>query len=71
MVYFLTKYPNFGKIWRDLERKILAYFLCNLEYITAIWYILRKFGNLVTIWFIFHVLGILCQDKSGNPGRHE
>jgi hypothetical protein len=38
-----------------------------LEYIPAIWYILRVFGNLVAIWYIFSHFGILCQEKSGNP----
>jgi hypothetical protein len=31
----------------------------------AIWYILWPFGNIVVI---FHHFGILCQEKSGNPG---
>jgi hypothetical protein len=39
-----------------------------LEDITAIWYILWSLGNLVAIWNIFHRFGILCQEKSGNPG---
>jgi hypothetical protein len=38
-----------------------------LEYITAIWYILRPFGSLVAIWYIFPHFGIVCQEKSGNP----
>jgi hypothetical protein len=33
-----------------------------------IWYILWPFGNLVTIWYIFLRFGLLCQEKSGNPG---
>jgi hypothetical protein len=40
----------------------------NLEYITAIWYILWPFGNLVVIWYISPRFGTLCQQKSGNPG---
>jgi hypothetical protein len=36
--------------------------------LTAIWYILWPFGNLVTIWYIFTRFGILCQEKYGNPG---
>jgi hypothetical protein len=27
------------------------------------------FGNVVVIWYIFPRFGILCQDKSGNPGQ--
>jgi hypothetical protein len=44
-------------------------FYGQLEYITAIWYILLSFGNLVIIWYIFHRFGVLCQEKSGNPDR--
>jgi hypothetical protein len=39
----------------------------NLEYITAIGYILWPFGKLVVIWYIFPRLGIVRQEKSGNP----
>jgi hypothetical protein len=42
-------------------------FYGHLEYITAIWYILGPFGNFVSILYIFHGFGILCQEKSGNP----
>jgi hypothetical protein len=27
------------------------------------------FGNVVVIWYIFTHFGILCQEKSGNPGQ--
>jgi hypothetical protein len=40
----------------------------HFEYITAIWYFLWPFGNLVEIWYIFNCLGISYQEKSGNPG---
>jgi hypothetical protein len=36
--------------------------------IASIWYVLWPFGNFVTIWYILPRLGILCQEKSGNPG---
>jgi hypothetical protein len=39
-----------------------------LEYFTGIWYILRPFGNVVVIWYIFPRFGILCEEKSGSPG---
>jgi hypothetical protein len=39
-----------------------------MEYFTAIWYILRPYGNIVVIWYIFPRFGQLCQEKSGNPG---
>jgi hypothetical protein len=42
-------------------------FYGRLEYLTVIWYILWPFGNVVVIWYIFPLLGILCQEKSGNP----
>jgi hypothetical protein len=42
-------------------------FYGRLEYITAIWYILWPFGNLVAIWDSFPRFGILCQEQSGNP----
>jgi hypothetical protein len=43
-------------------------FCGNLDNITAIWYILWPFGNLVANWYIFARFGILCKEKSGNPG---
>jgi hypothetical protein len=67
MVCFQTKNPNLGKFWRDLEWKMLVYFM-------VIWNILRSFGtlhghfgNVVVIWYIFLRFGMLCQEKSGNP----
>jgi hypothetical protein len=44
-------------------------FYGHLENFTTIWYILWKFGNVVVIWYIFPSFGILCLEKSGNPGR--
>jgi hypothetical protein len=35
--------------------------------ISAIRYILWRFGNLVAIWYIFHCFGILNKENSGNP----
>jgi hypothetical protein len=40
-------------------------FYGHLEYFTAIWYILWPFGNLL---YNFPLFGILCEEKSGNPG---
>jgi hypothetical protein len=51
----------------------------HLGYFTAIWAILRPFGTytyFVAIWYLLHLVicyiflrfGMLCQDKSGNPG---
>jgi hypothetical protein len=44
-------------------------FYGHLEYFTVIWYILWTFGNVVVTWYIFPRFGILCQEKSGNPGN--
>jgi hypothetical protein len=44
MVCFQTKNPNFGKIWRALEWKMLLYFYDHGEYFTVIWYNLWPFG---------------------------
>jgi hypothetical protein len=49
-----------------------------LVYSLAIWNVLLPFGifyvwpfgNLVERWYIFPRFGILCLEKSGNPGRH-
>jgi hypothetical protein len=46
-------------------------FCGHLEYVTAIWYILRSFGTLVAIWYISPHFGILCLEKSGNPAQEE
>jgi hypothetical protein len=45
-------------------------FFGHLEYISAIWYILWIFGNLVAIWYISPRFGIFSQEKSGNPEAH-
>jgi hypothetical protein len=37
MVYFQTKNPNLGKLWRVLQWKMLLYFM-------SIWYILLQIG---------------------------
>jgi hypothetical protein len=46
MACFQTKNSSLGKFWRDLQWKILVYFMYgNLAYFTAIWYgILWPFG---------------------------
>jgi hypothetical protein len=46
-------------------------FYGHLEYITDIGYILWPFGNLVAIWHILPRIGILCEEKSGNPAFGE
>jgi hypothetical protein len=41
----------------------------HLEYFTDIWYILMPFGIIFDIWYIFHLLVCLDQEKSGCPGK--
>jgi hypothetical protein len=65
---FQTKNPNLGKFWRALDGKMLIYFM-------AIWKLLQTFGifydhlvHTCCVQFVhFSGLGIMCQEKSGNP----
>jgi hypothetical protein len=63
MVYFQTKNPNLG-----IKRLVYSMAIWNIH-ITAIWFILLRFDNLVTICYSTPPprFGILCQEKSGNP----
>jgi hypothetical protein len=45
-----------GYILLGLGVENVGKFCGHLEYITAIWYILWPFGNVVLIWYIFPVL---------------
>jgi hypothetical protein len=66
-VCFQTKNPNFGKILRALEYKMLLYFMTFLNILwlyDIIYSVLVQFG---VIWYIFSVLVCLDQEKSGNP----
>jgi hypothetical protein len=50
----------------------LVYFMAIwCTYFMAIWCILWPFGNVVVIWYIFPLFGILHQEKSGNTARNE
>jgi hypothetical protein len=60
MVCFQTKI----QIW---EKLVGIFYDHILEYITAIWYILWPFGNLVAIGYISLRFGTLNKGKSGNP----
>jgi hypothetical protein len=55
LVYFMA-------IWYILWPSGIFY--GHLLYFMAIW----PFGNVVVVWYIFPPFGILCQEKSGNPG---
>jgi hypothetical protein len=59
--WFVFKPKILSKFWWALEWKMLVYFM-------VIWHILWPFCNVVVIWYIFPRFGILCQEKSGNPG---
>jgi hypothetical protein len=65
-VYFRTKNPNFGKFWRDLEWKLLVYFITIWN---ILWLLVIKFGHdqVVAVWYSFPVLVYLDLEKSGNP----
>jgi K+-transporting ATPase A subunit len=50
-----------------LGKKKVGIFYDNLEYITAILYILWPLCNLAAIWYISPLIGVLNKEKSGNP----
>jgi hypothetical protein len=65
---FSNQKSQFGKILEGLRMENAGKLYCNLEYFTVICYILWPFGNAVVIWYVFPRFGILCREKSGNPG---
>jgi hypothetical protein len=65
---FSNQISQFEKTLEGLEMEKVGIFHSRLEYITAVWCILWPLGNLWAIWYIFPNFGILCQEKSGNPG---
>jgi hypothetical protein len=70
MVCFQTKNPSLGKFCRALEWKMQVYFMliCNMLQSLGLFY--GHFGNVVVLWYIFPRFGILCHEKSGNPGMY-
>jgi hypothetical protein len=62
MAYLQTKSTNLGKLWSELQRKMLAYFLPFGVFYGHSVYV---FGFMV-LWYIFHHFGMFCQEKSGN-----
>jgi hypothetical protein len=46
-----------------LEIKKFGKYSGNLDYITAIWYILWSLGNLVAVWYLFPRFGKLCREE--------
>jgi hypothetical protein len=70
MVCLQTKNPNLGKFWRAFDCKMVVYFMVIWNNLLPLpMYKLCPFGNVVVIWCIFPRFGILCQEKSGNPGQ--
>jgi hypothetical protein len=56
MVYFQTKNRNLVKFWRYLDWKKLVYSVAIWNIcITAIWYILWQFGNLVYFPYLWYI----------------
>jgi hypothetical protein len=60
MVCFQTKTPNLGKFLRDLDWKMLIYFM-------AVHYKLWTFGKFCVDLVHFSGFGTTNQEKSGNP----
>jgi hypothetical protein len=67
--WFVSKNPNLGKFWSVLQWKMLLYFMDT-------WSFLRSF-DFMDIWCSSRYFGIFCsrvgilyQEKSGNPGRY-
>jgi hypothetical protein len=67
MVYFQTKHSHWGKFWSGLDWIILKYFMsiCNLLRTLGIFN--DHFVHFVFIWYILSGIGIMYQEKSGNP----
>jgi hypothetical protein len=62
MLYFQTKNPNLDKYWKVMKWKMLV-----LSWPLCLFY--SKMVYFMVIWYIFPSFGMLCRDKSGNPGR--
>jgi hypothetical protein len=67
MVCFQTKNPSLEKFLEDLAMENLGLFYDRLVYFTAIGNILWPFGIFCGHLVISPCLGILYQEKSGNP----
>jgi hypothetical protein len=56
MVCFQTKTPNLGKFLRDLDWKMLIYFMAVHYKLWTFGKFYDHLGNFVLIWYIFPVL---------------
>jgi hypothetical protein len=63
----VNQISHFGYILEGPGMETVGMFRGHLEYITAVWYVLGPFGNLVVSWDILTHFGKLYQEKSGNP----
>jgi hypothetical protein len=65
MVHFQTK--NFDEFWRVLQWKMMVNFK-DIRFILQPFYIFcGRLVYFVVVCYIFPRVGILCQEKSGNP----
>jgi hypothetical protein len=58
---FSYQKSQFGYILEGLGMENVGIFYGPLVHFTAIWYVF-------VIWYISSCFGMLCQEKSGNPG---
>jgi hypothetical protein len=67
MVCFQTKNPNLGRFWRVLQWKMFVSFMVTWVDFSVCVIFYGHFGRFVVIRYIFSHVGILYQEKSGNP----
>jgi hypothetical protein len=58
-VYFQTKNPNFGKLWRALRWKKLVFFMAILSILRPNGIFYSHLVHFVVIWYIFSRFGML------------
>jgi hypothetical protein len=66
---FSNQNPSFGTFWMHFERKIFDTFYDHLVHFVAICFIPWQLGILSGNSLKYPHFGILCQEKSGNPGK--
>jgi hypothetical protein len=68
MVYFRTKNPNLGKFLGPWNWKGFYTLWAFRNILRTCGIFFGHFNNLEAIGYIFLLFGLLCQEKSGNPG---
>jgi hypothetical protein len=68
---FETKKSQFGSILEGLGLENIDIFNGRYEYFTGIWDIFYHFVHFMSFGTFYSGFGIMCQEKSGNPGRHQ